>query len=341
MTELTIIEPDVAEAAEWIGASWRAGVESIIETGRRLIEVRGRWQNERGKWSRLIGDHGHQATLPFGKTHAYRLIAISEDPRLLPHVGALPSDSYTLHELTRLSDHQFKELIAENFINPSMTRNHLAGKLRLNADSHNNSHTDAVSNLAELARSGRKFAAIYADPPWSFQVYSGKGKQRSAERHYDTMSLEDIEGLGEHVDVLAAEDSVLFLWAVMPQIPEALRVIEAWGFIYKTMGFTWVKLNKVANSYKVGMGYWTRSNAEICMLATKGAPSRQARNVEQLVVAHVGSHSKKPSVVQERITRLVLGPYLELFARRKVKGWTVWGDEIGVDLFDPEIEPSS
>ncbi len=198
--------------------------------------------------------------------------------------------------------------------------------------------TDAVSDLAALANSGEQFGAIYADPPWSFKVYSGKGKSRSAENHYDTMNQAGIEALAEHVEKLAMKNCALFLWAVMPQLPEALKVIEAWGFTYKTVGFTWVKQNKVGPGFKWGMGYWTRSNAEICLLATKGSPTRMAKDVEQLVIAPVGAHSAKPSIVQDRIEWLVPGPYLELFARRKCKGWMVWGNDIGSDMLDQTLE---
>ena len=98
-----------------------------------------------------------------------------------------------------------------------------------------------VEDLDALIAAGRKFAVIYADPPWSFKVYSGKGKQRSADRHYDTASLEDIMALP--VGNLAAPDCALLMWCVMPELPGALEVIKAWGFEYKTVGFTWVKTN--------------------------------------------------------------------------------------------------
>lgn len=201
------------------------------------------------------------------------------------------------------------------------------------AEQENGPHrTNSVSDLAALAQSGQKFKVIYADPPWTFKVYSGKGKSRSAENHYDTMDQIGIEALGEHVQTLADDDCALFLWAVMPQLPEALKVIEAWGFTYKTAGFTWVKQNKVGPGFKWGMGYWTRSNAELCLLATSGTPARLAKDVEQLVIAPVGAHSSKPSIVQDRIERLVVGPYLEMFARRPRQNWTVWGNEVTEDL---------
>jgi len=196
--------------------------------------------------------------------------------------------------------------------------------------------TCTADDLFTLAQTERKFRAILADPPWSFKVYSGKGKSRSAEQHYDTMTLDDIKALP--VAPLAAEDCALFLWAVMPQLPEALEVIKAWGFEYKTCGFTWVKRNAgPAGGFATGMGYWTRSNAELCLLATKGRPERLHKDVQQLLVAPRGQHSAKPQEVHERIERLVSGPYLELFGRRISEGWTVWGNEIERTMFEVNV----
>jgi hypothetical protein len=116
-------------------AAWKQGVESIIETGLRLIEVRNKFFEEgdgRGKWSRLIGANQWkgQELLPFGKTHARRLVTIAEDQRLGPHVGLLPSDSYTLHKLTRLSDERFQALIEDGRIHPGMKRNEASAETR-------------------------------------------------------------------------------------------------------------------------------------------------------------------------------------------------------------------
>lgn len=183
-----------------------------------------------------------------------------------------------------------------------------------------------VSDLAELWRQGKRFAVIYADPPWEFQVYSGKGKQRSAERHYDTSSLDDIKSLP--VADLAADNCALFLWCVMPELPGALEVIKAWGFEYKTAAFNWVKQNRSGEGLFWGMGYWTRANAELCLFATRGSPNRLAMDVHQIVMAPVAEHSRKPDEVRTRIERLLGGPYLELYGRQPVDGWIVWGDEI-------------
>jgi len=189
------------------------------------------------------------------------------------------------------------------------------------------------SDLKALAAAGRRFKVIYADPPWEFKVYSGRGKARSADRHYDTLSLAAIKALP--VAHLAADDCALFLWGVWPELAGALEVIAAWGFEYKTLAFVWLKTAATADTIKLdgdglhwGMGYWTRANTEFCLLATRGAPLRLAQDVHQVVIAPVGAHSTKPEQVRNRIEGLLAGPYLEIFARRRTAGWTVWGNEL-------------
>lgn len=184
----------------------------------------------------------------------------------------------------------------------------------------------AVEDLAALAAAGKRFGVIYADPPWSFEVYSGKGKQRSAERHYNVMSLDAIKAMP--VPALAADDCALFLWCVMPEISGALEVIKAWGFEFKTAAFNWVKQNRSGEGLFWGLGYWTRANAELCLLATRGAPQRLAMDVHQVIMSPVAEHSAKPDEARGRIQRLLAGPYLELFARAPAPGWTTWGNEI-------------
>ena len=136
---------------------------------------------------------------------------------------------------------------------------------------------------------------IYADPPWRYQNWKGQGV---AERHYPTMTLEDIKALP--VAGLAGKDCVLFLWATCPMLPEALDVIRAWGFTFKTVAFTWIKLAPKADSIYWGLGYWTRSNAEICLLATRGQPRRQAKNVHQVIISHVDEYRQEANAILKR-----------------------------------------
>jgi N6-adenosine-specific RNA methylase IME4 len=152
-----------------------------------------------------------------------------------------------------------------------------------------------------------------------------------AENHYPTMRTGDICALP--VAEIAAADCALFLWATFPMLPEALRVISAWGFTYKTVSFLWIKTNKRAGTWFYGMGFWTRSNAEICLLATRGRPERRSKNIHQLIISPVEGHSKKPDIVRDKILALMGDiPRIELFARQRAPGWDAWGDEITSDI---------
>lgn len=199
------------------------------------------------------------------------------------------------------------------------------------------------------------FGCILADPPWRFTTFSPKGRgrcpdgpaspkaernlsrQNRPERHYATMSLDDIKALP--VASVAARDSVLLMWAVDPMIPQALQVGAAWGFTFKTVGFVWAKERRVTSRrgaafdepdhkrFPMGTGYWTRANPEQCLLFTRGSPRRVSAAVRKLLIAPRREHSRKPDEQYERIEALVAGPYLELFARTQRPGWTSWGNE--------------
>jgi N6-adenosine-specific RNA methylase IME4 len=177
----------------------------------------------------------------------------------------------------------------------------------------------------------RKYGVIYADPPWSFRNWSTKGTGRNAVSHYDCMDFSALAALP--IADLAADDCALFLWATDPLLPRALELIEAWEFEYKMVGFYWVKLNRAAKQnadFFTGLGYWTRANPEQCLLATRGKPSRRAKDVRRLVVEKRREHSRKPDCVRERIEKLVDGPYFELFARQTKPGWDCWGNQVAL-----------
>lgn len=172
-----------------------------------------------------------------------------------------------------------------------------------------------------------QYSVIYADPPWQYRTYSKKGQGRSAESHYPTMSLDDIKALP--VGELAAKDCALFMWATFPCLLEAFQVLDAWGFEYKTIAFVWIKQNRISDSLFWGMGYWTRANAELCILATKGHPKRVNSGVHQVIMSHIEHHSKKPDEARDRIVQLMGDvPRIELFARQSPDGWDVWGNEV-------------
>jgi len=131
------------------------------------------------------------------------------------------------------------------------------------------------------------------------------------------------------VSRVAADDSVLFLWVLNSMLGQGLQLIDAWGFTFKTVGFCWVKTNSRSGSLFMGLGYHTRQNVELCLIATKGKPKRVSGGVHQVVMSPRREHSRKPDEVYERIEALYPGPYLEMFSRTRRTGWDAIGDEVG------------
>lgn len=188
---------------------------------------------------------------------------------------------------------------------------------------------------------GAHFKAILADPPWHFRGYTdGFVSNRDPRRHYRVMDLPAIKSLPVR-DYAATSGCHLFLWATGPCIPQALEVIEAWGFRYSGIAFVWVKLKRSHDARQlrfvstaegdlhVGLGFTTRKNAEFVLLARRGNARRIARDVREIVLSPVREHSRKPDDVHARIERYCNGPYLELFGRQERAGWTVRGDQLG------------
>lgn len=117
----------------------------------------------------------------------------------------------------------------------------------------------------DIFNTDNKYQIIYADPPWEYRQSGSKTSSRgTAKQHYQTMSTEDICNLP--IKNIATDNTVIFMWATLPNIAEAIKVIEAWGFTYKTAAFVWIKQNKKSNSLFWGMGAYTRANAEVCLL---------------------------------------------------------------------------
>ena len=172
----------------------------------------------------------------------------------------------------------------------------------------------------------KKYSVIYADPPWSFKSFSPKGAERSPSQHYQTLELKDITDLP--VKDIADDNCTLLMWVVDHSLDLAFDVIDAWGFQYKTVGFTWAKTNKNKLGFFTGLGYWTRGNPEMCLLATRGRPKRKSKSIAQLIISQRQRHSEKP-LIHKDIEDLVDGPYIELFARKKPRDdWDYWGNEV-------------
>jgi N6-adenosine-specific RNA methylase IME4 len=199
--------------------------------------------------------------------------------------------------------------------------------------------------MTPLALKG--YRVVLADPPWLFENYSVKGEEKNPVAHYDCMPLPRLRGLGRELglDFAMAPDCACVMWATFPMLPEAIDLLAAWGFRYKSGG-AWAKLT-TSGKLAFGTGYLYRSAAELWLLGTRGAPKIKSRSVRNLVVgdgaesvgpdewgggciaAPTREHSRKPDAMHQSIEALFDGPYLELFARSARPGWDVWGNETG------------
>lgn len=178
----------------------------------------------------------------------------------------------------------------------------------------------------------KKYQIIYADPPWAYRDKRDKHPRLcgGALKHYKTMGIEEIKKMSLPP---IEENAMLFLWVTFPCLQDGLDVIKAWGFKYKTLGFSWIKINKNDGKPFFGIGYYTKSNCEVCLIGVKGKPIKKSNFVSSVVIAPRTEHSKKPDIVRERIIELCGDiPRIELFARQKTEGWDVWGNEVASDI---------
>lgn len=179
----------------------------------------------------------------------------------------------------------------------------------------------------DIFNTDKKYNIIYADPPWSYKDKALSGN-RGACCKYPVMNINEIASLP--INKICCNDCVLFLWVTMPKLNEVFYLIKEWGFDYKTCAFTWVKKNKINKETNFwGMGRWTRSNAELCLIATKGNPKRISKSVHSIIESPIEQHSKKPDIVKDKIVELCGDlPRIELFARQYADGWDCWGNEV-------------
>lgn len=179
----------------------------------------------------------------------------------------------------------------------------------------------------DIHNTDKQYDIIYVDPPWSYNDKLGSRSDMGA-TPYPQMPQDELNALP--VCQLAKKDSILFMWATMPKLQEALDTIKAWGFKYKTCAFCWVKQNPSGVGIYSGLGRWVNGNAELCLLATRGHPKRTCKSVKQIVMAPRGRHSAKPKEVRDRIVALMGDDKtkIELFAREYADGWDCWGNEV-------------
>ena len=170
-----------------------------------------------------------------------------------------------------------------------------------------------------------KFGVILADPPWSYSHKTPVGSMGGCT--YPTMSAGELASLP--IERIAKPDCALFMWATFPKLWEAMVLMDAWGFTYRTTCFVWVKTNRKSEGIYSGMGRWTNGNAEVVLFGRRGRPIRKNKDVKQIVMAPRGIHSAKPPEVHGRIERLIVdSDRLELFARVRRPGWTCLGRDL-------------
>lgn len=178
-----------------------------------------------------------------------------------------------------------------------------------------------------------RYDVILADPPWQFEYWNRKtsSKRGTGEKYYDVMS---VDAIADHsVSSLLNDNAALFLWTSWPFIDQVFKVIKAWGFTYRTLGFIWVKQNPTGFGFFTGMGYYTRRNTEPCLLGVKGSMPVARKDILEIILSPVQKHSRKPHRQYEIIEALYPDArYLELFARNRREGWDVWGNEVESDI---------
>ncbi len=313
MNELVATEPIVTilrskktrwEWADYITEAYRRGIESVLETGRRITEAKA--DLDHGEFINMVNED-----LPFGPRSAQMFMTISNHPVLsnANHGSHLPVSWRTLYELTRLPTEFVEQQIESGNITPETTRGDVARWKR---------EANLLNQPDPPPLPPGKYSVIYADPPWRYE--HSKTISREIENKYPTMELEEICRFP--VEELINDDAILFLWATSPKLEEALSVMEAWGFTYRTC-MVWAK-------DKIGMGYYARQQHELLLIGRKGnMPAPEPGNRPSSILnAPRTKHSRKPTEFYSIIEGMY-GEYpkLELFAREPRDGWRSWGNE--------------
>jgi N6-adenosine-specific RNA methylase IME4 len=318
MTESDNLAPaSTSNSRAWwaakIGDAWRSSVAGILEAGRLTAEAKEAMPH--GEFEAMV-----EHDLPFGPSTARRLMIVAADRRLADraHAHVLPPSWMTLYELTKLENDVFAARLADGTINPEMQRRDITNVIQRDR----RQAREAELGTRQRALPDRRYGVIVADPEWRFEPYSREtGMAYAADNHYPTSELEVIKA--RPVPDIAADDCSLWLWATVPMLPQALEVMVAWGFTYKS-SMTWVK-------DRAGTGYWFRNQHELLLLGTRGNVPAPAMGSQwsSVITAPVGEHSAKPETFLEMIEGYFPNlPKIELNRRGEPRpGWDAWGFE--------------
>lgn len=240
----------------------------------------------------------------------------SHDVRVLKDAGISWNESSRWQRVASVPEAKFEEHVAETKdAKKELTTNgvlKLATRLKPRNAVKAEPSEGFVTKLSDL--SGQKFGCIYVDPPWQ---YHNQSTRASTDNHYATMTLADLCAMP--IGELAAENSHLHLWTTNGFLFDCPQLLAAWGFTFKS-SFVWVKP-------QMGIGNYWRCAHEFLLLAVRGKATAAAKGLKSWAEIERRGHSEKPDEVRAMVERLSPGPYLELFGRKAVKGWTVFGNE--------------
>ena len=239
----------------------------------------------------------------------------------LSELGLSREEARRWRLLARIPDDKWNEAVID-------TRRPMAQSelLHLVPSTTKPSPTATVADLDILRERGVLCGTLYADPPW---LYGNQGTRAATSRHYRGMTVDEIAGLYSFPDIMAP-DAHLHLWTTNAFVFDAKRVMEAWGFEYKSM-FVWVKA-------KMGIGNYWRVSHEFLLFGVRGSCPFRARNLMSWAELPRGRHSAKPEAVRAMIEAASPAPRLELFGRSAVNGWMVWGDQVERDMFTQSVQ---
>ncbi len=280
-----------------------------------------------------------QAEWQMERAHAYRLIDSARVREMLSPIGdILPANEAIARELTPLlpEPEQLKKAWKESRKSaekrddqPIITAKHVKAVVKRYRPKEEEEQPDpgtcTVEDLNELVDRGIRFGTFYVDPPWD---YDNRATRAAAEDHYATEGMEWLESLP--VELLARDEAHLHLWTTVAFIFDAKRLMEAWGFEYKSC-FVWVK-------EQMGMGNYWRLSHEFLLLGVRGGLTFDDHNHMSWGEYRRGKHSEKPDQIRHKVELVSPKPRLEMFARRAADGWVSWGNEIKLDLFTASVK---